>query len=110
MWVVKHWFGYRKKNPSGNRKSELDHIVATSWTPAMTTELLDLLNVLGRCVTLQPRQAKLLDEIMKAPQITVADLEDAGVLPVPTAAAKAPKLTPMHDSLQPTETPAWQGL
>lgn len=110
MWVIKHWFGYRKKNPSGNRKSELDHIVATSWTSAMTTELLDLLNVLGRCVTLQPRQAKLLDEIMKAPQITVADLEDAGVLPVPTAAAKAPKLTPMHDLLQPTETPAWQGL
>lgn len=108
MRVVKHWFGYRKKTPSGNRKSELDHIVATSWTSAMTTELLDLLNVLGRCVALQPRQAELLDEIMVSPRITVADLEDAGVLPVPAAAAKAPKpiLTPGLRQL--TEPPAWR--
>jgi hypothetical protein len=108
MRVVKHWFGYRKKNPSGNRKSELDHIVATSWTPAMTTELLDLLNVLGGCVALQPRQAELLDEIMTAPRITVADLKDAGVLPVPPAAAKAPKPRSTPDLWQSTEPPASQ--
>jgi hypothetical protein len=65
--------------------------------------------VLGRCVTLQPRQAELLDEIMMVPRITVADLERAGVLPVPTVAAKAPKRTLTHDSLQPTKPPAWQG-
>lgn len=106
MRVVKHWFGYRKKNPSGNRKSELDHIVATSWTPAMTTELLDLLNVLGRCVALQPRQAELLDEIMASPRITVADLEDADVLPVPAAATKAPKPISTPGLWQHTEPPA----
>lgn len=92
--IVKHWFGYRKKNPSGKRESELDHIAATSWTPAMTTELLDLLNVLGRCVALEPRQAELLDEIMAAPRITVADLRNAGVLPAPSTAAKAPRTRP----------------
>jgi hypothetical protein len=108
MRVVKHWFGYRKKNPSGNRQSELDHIVVTSWTPAMTTELLDLLNVLGRCVALQPRQAELLDEIMDSPRITVADLEDAGVLPVPAAATKAPKPISTPGLWQHTEPPAWQ--
>jgi hypothetical protein len=91
MWLIKHWFGYRKKNPSGNRKSELDRIVATTWTPAITTELLDLLNVLGRCLELEPRQAELLDEITAAPQITVSDLEGAGMLPGPAAATKAPK-------------------
>lgn len=91
MWVVKHWFGYRKKNPSGNRKSELAHVVAKTWKPAVTTELLDLLNVLGRCVALELRQSELLCSVMDAPLITVTDLEDASVLPVPAAAAKAPK-------------------
>lgn len=108
MWVVKHWFGYRKKNPSGNRKSKLDHIVATYWTSAMTEELLDLLNVLSRCVALEPRQADLLDEIMTAPRITVADLKDAGVLPVPAAATKAPKPTSAPDLGHLAEPPAWR--
>jgi hypothetical protein len=105
MRIVKHWFGYRKKNPSGNRNSDLDHIVATSWTSDMTTELLELLNVLGRCVALQPRQVDILNEIMTAPQITVADLEDAGVLPVPAAAAKEPKSRLAPDLWQGTEQP-----
>jgi hypothetical protein len=72
----------------------------------MTTELLDLLNVLGRCVALQPRQAELLDEIMASPRITVADLEDAGVLPVPAAATKAPKPISTPGLWQHTEPPA----
>ncbi|WP_329054943.1 hypothetical protein OG738_16590 [Amycolatopsis sp. NBC_01488] len=43
MPVVKHWFGYRKRKPDGTHSSPLNDIVATNWTPAMTTELLDLL-------------------------------------------------------------------
>lgn len=97
MWVVKHWFGYRKKNPSGNRKSPLDDLIATTWTPAMTTELLELLNVLERCVALEPRQAALLDEIMAGPLLTVDDLTEANVLPVPAAAKAAPKSGPEPD-------------
>ncbi|MEU8638347.1 type ISP restriction/modification enzyme [Amycolatopsis sp. NPDC048633] len=92
MWVVKHWFGYRKKNPSGNRKSPLDDIVAATWTPSMTTELLELLNVLELCVALEPRQATLLDEIMEQPLLTIDDLTAAKVLPVPAAAQAAPKV------------------
>jgi hypothetical protein len=91
MWVVKHWFGYRKKNPSGTRKSPLDHIVATTWTTAMTTELLELLNVLGRCVALEPRQAELLERIVDGPLITINDLKDNAILPVPAMAQSAPK-------------------
>lgn len=92
MQVVKHWFGYRKKNPSGKRLSPLDDIGARSWTPAMTTELLDLLNVLGLCVALEPRQETILDRVVGGPLITVNDLTAARVLPVPAAARKIPKL------------------
>lgn len=91
MAVVKHWFGYRRKNPSGNRKSPLDRIVATTWTSAMTTELLELLNVLGRCVELEPVQRELLDRIAAGPLITVDDLTASAVLPVSAAARSIPK-------------------
>jgi type ISP restriction-modification system protein/N-6 DNA methylase len=91
IWVVKHWFGYRRKNPSGNRKGPLDEVVATTWTATMTTELLDLLNVLGRCVDLEPHQDDLLAQVVSGPLITVDDLTTAGVLPVPAAAHRAPR-------------------
>lgn len=97
MQVVKHWFGYRKKKPAGNRGSPLNDIVATTWTPTMTTELLELLNVLGRCVELEPRQEELLDQIMRGPLVTVDDLTAAGVLPVPSAARKTPKQRSQND-------------
>ncbi|MGK3203724.1 type ISP restriction/modification enzyme [Amycolatopsis sp. MEPSY49] len=104
MSVVKHWFGYRKKNPSGNRKSQLDDLVATTWTPAMTTELLELLNVLELCVALEPRQAALLDEIMAGRLLTVDDLTAANVLPVRPAAKAAPKAGTETDLFSQEET------
>jgi hypothetical protein len=91
MPVLKHWFGYRKKNPAGKRTSPLDSTIATTWTPAMTTELLDLLNVLGRCVALEPRQDSLLDRIIVGPLITIDELIAAAVLPVHAAARRIPK-------------------
>jgi hypothetical protein len=91
MRVIKKWFGYRKKNPSGKRTSPLDGINASAWTPQYTRDLLALLNVLGRLVLLQPLQAQLLAEIREAPQITTADLEKAKVLPVPAGSRKPPK-------------------
>lgn len=91
MPVVKHWFGYRKRRPDGTRSSPLNDIVATTWTPAMTTELLDLLNVLERCVALAPEQDSLLTKIVSGPLITVDDLVSSGVLPVPSSATKMPR-------------------
>lgn len=88
MRVVKHWFDYRKKNPAGKKGSALNEIKAERWTAQMTGELLDLLNVLGRCVLLEPRQAELLEEVLAGPLISVADLTAAGVLPVPDHATK----------------------
>lgn len=98
MPIVKHWFGYRKKAPVGTRSSPLNDIIATTWTPAMTTELLDLLNVLGRCVALAPKQDTLLTTILDRPLITVHDLVSTGILPVPNSAKKAPK-PDHHDGL-----------
>lgn len=60
----------------------------------MTTELLELLNILGRCVELEPRQEDLLDNVTSGPLITISDLTAVDVLPVPPAARKIPKQNP----------------
>ncbi|WP_431929025.1 type ISP restriction/modification enzyme [Nonomuraea jabiensis] len=90
MKVVKKWFGYRKKNPAGRKSSPLDNIHSEEWPAEFTTELLQLLHVLTLCVELEPDQADLLEKICNSPLIPVADLERAGVLPVPASARKAP--------------------
>jgi len=88
--VVRRWFGYRRKNPGGKKTSPLDDINFDHWTAQYTTELLDLLNVLSRCVALEPKQAELLERICDGPLITVTDLEQMKVLPVPASARKTP--------------------
>ena len=89
MEVVKKWFDYRRKDPSGRRSSPLDDLNPGHWPATFTTGPLELLNVLGRCVDLEPEQADLLARICQAPLISVADLGQAGVLPVPDRARKA---------------------
>ncbi|WP_063766285.1 type ISP restriction/modification enzyme [Streptosporangium amethystogenes] len=90
MKIVKKWFGYRKKNPAGRKSSPLDNIHSEEWPAEFTTELLQLLHVLTLCVELEPDQNDLLEKICNSPLIPVADLERAGVLPVPPSARKAP--------------------
>lgn len=90
MKVVKKWFGYRKKNPAGRKSSPLDDIHTKEWPAVFTTELLQLLHVLTLCVELEPEQAGLLEQICDGPLVTVADLEQANVFPVPASARKAP--------------------
>jgi hypothetical protein len=91
MPVVEKWFRYRKRDPAGRRTSALDDIHAERWTAAVTGDLLDMLNVLGRCVALHPQQADLLEQICAGPQVTRADLSNAGVLPVPDRSKKPPR-------------------
>ncbi len=59
-----------------------------TWPPKFTSELLDLLNVLGLCVDLEPRQAGLLDRICAGPLVTIADLERVHVYPASDFARK----------------------
>lgn len=86
--VLRKWFGYRKKKPAGKRTSPLDFVNPTSWSPDYTTDLLSLLNVLGRLVELEPQQADLLARVLAGPMITTTELTQAGVLPPPAASRK----------------------
>jgi len=87
--VLKQWFSYRKKNRErplmGDRRppSALGEIQPDRWLAEYTTELIDLLHVLGRLVELEPAQAKLLERICAAPLITVNELRDAGAFATP---------------------------
>ena len=88
MKVIRKWFGYRKENPAGRRSSPLDDVVLDRWPASFTTELLELLNVLGLCVELEPVQEHILDRICQHPVISIADLTHARVLPVKDSTRK----------------------
>lgn len=67
--VLTQWFSYRGKDRTrpmiGDRRppSPLGEIQPDTWPAEYTTELLNVLNVLGRLVSLEPAQADLLDRI-----------------------------------------------
>lgn len=69
--VVRQWFSYRKANRErpiiGDRRppSPLGDIQPASWPSEYTTELLEIVHVLGRLVDLESAQAELLNRICK---------------------------------------------
>ena len=73
--VLRQWFSYRKKNREkpqiGDRRkpSPLGDIQPDYWLLEYTTELLNVINVLGLLVKLEPEQSKLLDEVVEGPLI-----------------------------------------
>lgn len=75
--VLRQWFSYRKRDRTkpiiGDRRppSPLDAIQPEGWLPEYTTDLMNLLHVLGRLVRLEPLQAALLSKILDNPLITV---------------------------------------
>lgn len=89
--VLRQWFGYRKRDRTkpiiGDRRppSPLDAIQPDHWPADYTSDLLDLLNVLGRLIKLEPAQAALLTEICTGTLISVAALRDAGAMPAENA-------------------------
>jgi hypothetical protein len=94
--VLLQWFSYRKRHRErpiiGDRRppSPLGDIQPDHWLPEYTTELLNVLNVLGLLVELEPTQADLLERICAGPLISGAELKAAGALEVP-AVPKKPK-------------------
>ena len=86
--VPVHWFSYRKKDRTrpviGDRRppSPLEKIQPDRWLADYTTELLNVLHVLGRLVALEPRQANLLTRICNAPLISADTLRTAGAFDV----------------------------
>ena len=94
--VVVQWFSYRKADRErpliGTRRqpSPLVHIQPDYWLPEYTTELINLLNVLGLLLELEPVQAQLLERICTGPTISAEQFSGAGALTV-TKEAKATK-------------------
>lgn len=84
--VLVQWFSYRRKNRErpiiGDRRppSPLGNIQRGHWLAEYTTELLNVLNVLGWLVGLEPQQAALIEKICAGPMITADDLNAAGAL------------------------------
>ena len=90
--VVPAWLDDRVGVPGGKRGTDLDQIVG-EWNATTTSALRLLLRSVATLVQLSAQQDSLLSEIAVAPQVTVADLEAAGVFPIPANSSqrKAPK-------------------
>jgi hypothetical protein len=84
--VLWHWFSYRRRDRSrpiiGDRRppSPLDRIQPDHWLPEYTSDLLDLLHVLGRLIALEDKQADLLERICAGPLRKADELREAGAL------------------------------
>lgn len=82
--VLVQWFSYRRLDRSkpimGDRRtpSRLNGIQPDAWLAEYTTELLNLLHVLGCLVKLEPSQADLLEQICDGPMLHVDDLRASG--------------------------------
>ena len=93
--VLLQWFSYRKLNRErpiiGDRRkpSSLGAIQPDRWLAEYTTELINLLNVLGWLVDLEPAQAALLEKVCAGPTIPAEELRTAEALDVPTQPKRA---------------------
>ena len=72
--MVQSWLGYRMKNRKGKKSSPLDDITPTSWPPEFTSELLRMLHLLEQTLEIYPRQAALLEQIIKGPLVNADQL------------------------------------
>jgi hypothetical protein len=82
--VLVQWFSYRRRNRErpiiGDRRppSPLGNIQPDHWLPEYTSELLNVLNILGWLVELEPAQAALLEKVCAGTTISAEDLRAAG--------------------------------
>jgi hypothetical protein len=82
--VIRQWWSYRRldrsKPPMGDKRpaSPLSLIQPTEWLSEYTTELLNVLRVLTRLVSLEPAQATLLAKIVDGPTLDAEDLLETG--------------------------------
>lgn len=87
--ILLQWFSYRKANRErpiiGDRRppSPLGNIQPDHWLAEYTTELINVLNVVGLLVELEPMQATLLEKICSGPTISVDELRTAGAFELP---------------------------
>ncbi|WP_053851485.1 type ISP restriction/modification enzyme [Streptomyces sp. NRRL B-24085] len=87
--VLDSWLSYRSTRSAGKVTSELDRERPEHWEHEWSRELVEILAVLSHLTALEPRQAELLDRIVTAPLIDVAELKRRRILPVPERAKNA---------------------
>lgn len=84
--VLSQWWSYRRqdrsKPPMGDKRppSDLSKMQPDKWLPEYTTELLNVLRVLTRLVTLEPAQDELLRRIVEGSTIDADTLRAGGAL------------------------------
>ncbi|MFJ9414615.1 type ISP restriction/modification enzyme [Streptomyces sp. NPDC101227] len=101
--VLDSWLSYRSSRTSGKITSELDRERPERWEHDWSRELVEILAVLRHLTALEPQQADLLDRILAAPLIDVAELTRRRILPVPERAKRA-HTGPHHAILPGLET------
>ena len=90
--VLRQWFSYRRRDRSrpviGEKRapSPLDGIQTDSWMAEYTTDLMDLLHVLGRLVRVEKQQAELMERVCTGPLVDVEEMTKAGALAMPLSA------------------------
>jgi type ISP restriction-modification system protein/N-6 DNA methylase len=97
--VLSSWFNYRKKNPSGKKTSQLDHIRPDNWIPDWTTDAVNLLTVLTRLTAIEPIQAEFLSRILTGKLLSAGELAAAGTRWPHTDKDRKPRYA--YDSLGP---------
>ena len=101
--VLRQWFSYRKANRErpiiGDRRppSQLGEIQPDHWLAEYTTELLDVLHVLGLLVGLEPQQAELLKRVCGGRMISAEELRAAGALAPPAGSARGTGTADAHN-------------
>ena len=105
--VLLQWFSYRKANRDrpiiGDRRppSPLGGIQPDHWLAEYTTELINVLNVLGCLVDLEPAQAALLERVCAGPTISSEELSVAGAFQALTQPELPVSAGPLFDALDP---------
>ena len=95
MNVLNQWFSYRKKDRRrpiiGDRRppSPLSDIQPDHWLAEYTSDLLDLLHVLGRLIALESAQAEVQEDILGATLLEHEQLIAAGALGTTETAQEA---------------------
>jgi type I restriction-modification system DNA methylase subunit len=88
MVVIQKWLGYRLTKPPGkasSSKSPLDHIRPATWSPAWSTELVEIVAAIKETLALIPDGVVLLEEVLAGALIDASELP-----PVPDALRKPP--------------------
>lgn len=112
--VLLHWFSYRKANRErpiiGDRRppSSLGNIQPNHWLAEYTTELINVLNVLGLLVEIEPKQAVLLEKICSGPTLSATVLDEAGAFDIREKTRPRRKKSEKHSLFNPADTDSFE--